>query len=53
MQEALLTIVVVGLICVGFPWMAAHLTFGQQMAVCGCLIVVSLALPILHDWLSP
>lgn len=53
MQEALLTIVVLGLLFVGFPWMATHLTFGQQMGVCGVLILGSLLLPLLHDWLSP
>ena len=49
MQEALILIIVFALIFVGFPWMIAHLTFGQQMGVCGVVIFGSLALPLLHD----
>jgi len=49
MQEAFILIIVLGLIFIGFPWMANNLTFNQQMAVCGILIIASLALPLIHD----
>jgi hypothetical protein len=49
MQEALIVILVCLLIFVGFPWMAANWTFGEQIAACGVLIAGGLLLPLIHD----
>jgi hypothetical protein len=52
MQEAIILIIVLLLIFVGFPWMMINLTFNEQMAVCGVLIIGSLVLPLIHDMMS-